>query len=505
LWRALLGGFVSPIFPDSKLPPSALLWRNKVKNSLNKTARWSTLALAMGFLGAVSVQSEAAINWPGGTGDTTTPSKSYKKGYKDGTNDCISKPKDCGVLLEDVVANPGWGEVEPNDHQSNATRLRLNRFYKGNSLDANDQDWYYVGATKPNQNLVISFLGDQANYTDTAGWIIQVRDKFGNILSSFDSTTSGPGNVYRNGDSPSDIVDPNEPVLAKTPLSDAKIILATLGNAGRYYVTVSPNANADGTQRAYHIAAMFSASDQLSPNPDTNFYNTETEDNDSFEQADLIQSNVHTFGVFGREIIKFFIPPAPAQYETKFFYQQCNELDPLTIPGGLANCECDIGNNPVTPDNPNIDTAPTLPGIQPGPLQPSDACESRVVQVPGTGTDSGQWVAAFDYDNDWFYYQSPGNEELRFELCKKETCSFNRVHLRVTYVNDSTVIINTPIKPGDTFDFGVAKKGAYYIELSPEPVDGPVVDPETGFHTVDDLTGPYNFILMGTKLPTNGS
>lgn len=477
-----------------------------MKNSLNKTARWSTLALALGFLGAVSVQSEAAINWPGGTGgDTTKPSKSYKKGYKDGTSDCIGKPKDCGVLLEDVVANPGWGEVEPNDHMENATRLRLNRFYKGNSLNDNDQDWYYVGATKPNQNLIISFLGDQASYTDTEGWVIQIRDKFGNILSSFDSVSTGSGNVYRNGDSPTDVVDPNEPVLAKTPLSDAKITLTTLGNAGRYYISVSPNEAATGAQRAYHIAAVFSASDQLSPNPDSNFYNTETENNDIIELADPIQSNVHYFGVFGRELIKTFIPPTPPEYETKYFYQGCSELSPLTMPIGLTDCECDITLNPVVPDNPNIDTDPNTPGIQPGALAPSDACESRVVQVPGTGTDSGNWIAGFDYDNDWFFYQSPGNEELVFELCKKETCAFKRVHLRITYLNDSSVIVNTPIKPGDTFNFGAAKQGKYYIELSPEPVDGPKVDPKTGQHTVDDLTGPYNFILRGTKLPTNGS
>ena len=476
-----------------------------MKNSLNKTARWSALVLAMGYLGAVSVQSEAAINWPGGEGDTTKKSKSYKKGYKDGTNECVGKPKDCGVLLEDVVANPGWGEVEPNNHMANATRLKLNRFYKGNSLDENDQDWYYVGATKPNQNLVISFLGDQANYTDTNGWLVEIKDKYGNVLASFDSASTGQGNVYRNGDDPNDAVDPNEPVLAKTPLSDAKIILATLGNSGRYFITVSPNEANEGQQRAYHIAAMFSASDQISPNPDTNFYNTETENNDSFELADPIQSNVHTFGVFGREIVKIYIPPTPPQYETKFFYQQCSELNPLTMPIGLDSCECDVGNNPVDPPNPNIDTDPNLPGIQPGDLQPADACEAKVVQVPGTGTDSGQWVAGFDYDNDWFYYQSPGNEELRLEMCSKETCDFSRVHLRVTYTNDSTVMVNTPIKPGDSFDFGVAQKGTYYIELSPEPVDGPVVDPDTGMHTVEDLTGPYNFVLRGTKLPTNGN
>ncbi|HID44274.1 MAG TPA: hypothetical protein EYP34_00775, partial [Chromatiaceae bacterium] len=140
-----------------------------MKNSLNKTARWSALVMAMGVTGLISTQSQAAINWPGGTGDPDKKSKTYKKGYKQGQQDCVKTPKDCKVLLEDVVANPGWGETEPNDHMAVADRLKLNRFYKGNSLDKFDQDWYFIGATKPNQNLVISFLGDQADYTNTEG------------------------------------------------------------------------------------------------------------------------------------------------------------------------------------------------------------------------------------------------------------------------------------------------------------------------------------------------
>ncbi|WP_419641840.1 hypothetical protein [Thiolapillus sp.] len=54
-------------YSGGKRPSSASLWRNKVKNSLNKTARWSALVMAMGVMGLISAQSQAAINWPGGT------------------------------------------------------------------------------------------------------------------------------------------------------------------------------------------------------------------------------------------------------------------------------------------------------------------------------------------------------------------------------------------------------------------------------------------------------
>lgn len=465
-----------------------------MKNSLNKTARWSALVVAMGVVGLMSAQSQAAINWPGGTGDPDKKSKQYKKGYKKGQKDCVNTPKDCEVLLEDVVANPGWGETEPNDHMAAADRLHLNRFYKGNSLDKFDQDWYFVGTSKPNQNLIINFLGDQADYTATEGWIVEVRDRNGNVIASFDSTTSGPGNVVRNGDNKEDVVDPNEPVLAKTPLSNAKIMLTTLGNAGRYYITVSSKEDA-GTELAYHIAAMISASDQISPNPDTNFFDTETEINDTQDAADPLRSNVHMFGTFGRKMVKWFTPAKPAEYELKYFYKLCNPMHVDTIPLGLDTCECDITSDPVVPENPN-----NVPN-----QTPSGACEARTVLVPGTGTDEGSWSHAYDYDNDWFKYRSEGNEQLHFEMCAKGNCDFARVHLRIIYVNNSVVLIDGPIQPGWSYDFGITEPGTYFFELSPEPVDGPQVDPDTGVHTVDDLTGPYNFLLRSTKLPPNGN
>ncbi|WP_293652478.1 hypothetical protein [Thiolapillus sp.] len=40
-----------------------------MKNSLKKTARWSALAVAMGIASIPAFQAQAAIYWPGGTGD----------------------------------------------------------------------------------------------------------------------------------------------------------------------------------------------------------------------------------------------------------------------------------------------------------------------------------------------------------------------------------------------------------------------------------------------------
>ncbi|WP_457673519.1 hypothetical protein [Thiolapillus sp.] len=445
-----------------------------MKNSLNKTARWSTLALAMGIMSAISMQGHAAINWPGGGGDSGDPdekSKDYKKGYKVAQADCVAAPKDCGVLLEDVVAMPGWGETEPNDFMDAADRLYLNRFYQGNSLDKFDRDWFYLATTKPNQNLIINFLGDKANYTETGGWLVKIHDRFGNVIAAFDSTTTGSGNVYRSGDDPEDSVDPQEPILAKTPLSDAHIMLTTLGSPGRYYISVESMEDA-GAERTYHIAAMISASDQISPNPDSNFHDTETEPNDLQDQADPLRSNVHMFGTFGRRWVRWYVPP---EDNVDWVWPGCDPAVISSLPPGQDDCSCDN----TTPGNICI-------------AQPRDEGQ-------------GKWEYAYDYDNDWFRYRSDGNEQLHFELCTKSTCDFSRVHVRIIYVNDAVVLLDGPVQPGWTFDIGAADPGTYFIELSPEPVDGPQVDPNSGIHTVDDLTGPYNFLLRSTKLPADGS
>ncbi|HIE55734.1 MAG TPA: hypothetical protein EYP90_11240 [Chromatiaceae bacterium] len=444
-------------------------------NSLTRTARGSVLAVTLGVMGALGLPAQAAITWPGASGDPDNPepSRDYRKGYNQGKKACADQPIDCEVMLEDVVANPGWGETEPNDHMAIADRLKPGVFYKGNTLDEADQDWYYLNTTQPNRNLVVSFMGDQADYTNTAGWLIHLHDPNGNVIATFDSLSSGEGNVFRYAD--------DLPVLPKTPKSLAKVFVHTLGNPGRYYLSVVSKEE-EGVQRAYHIAAMISDSNQLAPQPDSNFHDAETEVNDLQELADKLRSNVPMFGTFGRRLSPVVIPPSPPQFEIQYFYDNCDPMDIATIPPGLDSCECSDPLNPVS----------------------GYTCVAEQVKVPGTGNDRPTYVAAYEYDTDWFFYRSEGNEQLRFELCAKAPCDFARVHLRVLFINDSMVIVDTPIQPGQTFDFGVVQAGTYYFKLSPEPTDGPVVDPESGVHTVDDLTGPYNFMLRSTGLPTNG-
>lgn len=467
-----------------------------MKSSVKKKARLATLVTALGLAIAPAMQAQADIFWPGGNkADDKEKSKQYKKGFKDGQEDCRQAPRPCGVLIEDVVADAGYGETEPNDHIVNADGMVLGQFYHANSFDIYDEDWFSVVTDKPNMNLTLNFLGDPADYANTAGWIIEVRDIHGNIIAAFNSEADG-----NQGATPTPLDPTEEPAVPNSPLSNAKVTLVTLGNAGTYYISVTPflkesvgkNPPADGTWRAYSIAALLSDSGQTSPNPDTNFFDTETEPNDEQNLADPLRSNVHMFAVFDKTPVRQFIPPKPPEFEIKYFYKQCDPLDPSTIPAGLATCECDLTADPF-PINPNM--AP------PDNAAPGKACEAKEVLKPGTGDDSGKWIAAFNYEEDWFTYSSPGGEALSFQICAKGDCGFTIAHLRISHAGNVT-IYDGPVTPGFVYNMGAGLPGSYYFQFTPEATGK--IDAETGVFEVHDLSGPYNFLLRATGLKPGG-
>ncbi len=445
---------------------------------------WALVALCL-----TALPVRADINWLG-SGQDSNQSKKYESGYQQGKRDCRNEPIDCQVNLEDVVALQGWGETEPNDAPGQADYLKPGIFYAGNTLDGNDRDWFFVDTTESNTNLVVSFIGDQNNYTETDGWVIEIRDGLGNLLAAFDSGATGSGNVIR---SETDAV-----TLAKQPVTQARYVIHTLGNAGRYYIVVRSDDDGGGVGRAYHLAAMLTDSRLVAPNPDTNFHDVETEPNDDRFHADAVRSGVPMFGAFGRRMVKIEIPPSPPEYEVNYYYVGCDPLRVATIPAGLEDCACDLTNiDPTTGDiiPPNPNTASQ---------DPADACYAKTEQVDGTGNDTSTWQHAYDYDDDWFVFEAEASEQIRLELCTAGDCEFARVHVRVEKAGSGERLVEGPMAPGEVFTFGVAEGGRYYIGLYPEPVNGPQVDPDTGVVTVDDLTGPYNFTLVGTGLPPQG-
>ncbi|HIE55735.1 MAG TPA: hypothetical protein EYP90_11245, partial [Chromatiaceae bacterium] len=125
-----------------------------------KTLRRTTLALAMGLLAVPAQQAWSAIFWPGGGVGGNDKEADFQEGYDDGRQDCRTTPLDCGVEIERMVRDQGYGETEPNDHLYNADGLLPGLFHHANSRGQYNGDWYYVTSDRENQKLSIHFLGD---------------------------------------------------------------------------------------------------------------------------------------------------------------------------------------------------------------------------------------------------------------------------------------------------------------------------------------------------------
>jgi hypothetical protein len=454
--------------------------------------RWSSLTLAMGFAGFSAQQAQAAIHWPGGGSDGNDKETDFKKGYNDGQKDCQTAPLECGVKLSDMIRNLGYGETEPNDHIINADGLLLGQFYHANSFDQFDEDWYYITTDRKNQKLTVYFLGDSGRYANTAGWLIQVRDLKGNIIASFDSTVSGGAGTEGDGNT--------------SPIDLAKIAEVTLGKIGSYYISVKSQDDG-GTRRGYHIGATLKNTGQVTAIEEENRFDTETEPNDENRDADVLRANVAMVGVFDRTLIKYVWVTTPTEIEYKYFYKGCDESDPATLPPGQTDCACDITKDPLATPNPNP------PFVLPDPV-PDDycqanpdedacdrveACEAKAFTTPAETEKRG----IFHYDKDVYVYHSEGDEQLRVQICTRTECEFDRVHLQITKDGSSNVLLEGPIGPDQVIDLGAALPGDYYFVLSPEEVG---IDPETGEPEVEDLVGPYDILLMSTKLsPTGGT
>ncbi len=464
---------------------SIVMEKSKVKNSLKKTARWSALAVAMGIMSVSGFQAQAAIFWPGATGDTNKVTD-YQEGYDTAQQDCRYAPQPCGVKLYPMTKEQGYGETEPNDHILNADGLLLGQFYHGNTLGAFDEDWYHVVTDKPSQKLTVYFLADAGNFTDTAGWIIQVRDLNGNIIAAFDTTAGsggGSGGEEEDAGIPGDVTPD---VADASPVDSAKITEVTLGKVGTYYISVKSNEEA-GQLRGYNIAATLENTGQVTANPDENRFDTETEPNDDKANADPLRSNVAMVGVFDRTLIKRIEVETPAKTEYIYLYEGCDATVPATVPAGQTDCTCDITNNPVVPANQNTVGQ-----------SPAEACYAEPKITPA----ETKYVGIFDYDTDTYVYHSEGNEQLRIQICTRTDCQFDKVHLRVNKDNTGIVLMEGPVVPGQVIDLGAALQGDYYFEFTAEE-EGVVSD--TGDSEVSELIGPYDILLMSTKMSPHGN
>lgn len=357
---------------------------------------------------------------------------------------CIDGVSPCGIGLSSVLTGAQFGETEPNDHIVAADALVPEHSYWGQSMALTDQDWFYLVTNEPNQVLTLNFTVPERVLLDSTrlsqGWLIQVRDAAGNIHAQFDTRFAM--------DDPA-TSDRNESKEIAYPVF--------LGLVGTYYVVVQPRiADASGNLLTdinsasldtasvlfspYNIAAFLEYSLLDSPPLEVNFFDAETEPNDTSPTADPITSTTTMYGMLHANLVG-------------------NEQD-------------------------------------------------------GWGLQTEQ---------DWFWYNSPGNETAVLAFCQHEDCDLGAGRdwrLTVLY-QDGTVMTSFRTDNTNFVRFGLDAPGVYFLQIvSALKVDseGRLVDkecidwsePATSTDEAQCLryaqvamvtTRQYNFTWFGTRLP----
>ncbi len=196
---------------------------------------------------------------------------SYSEAWTQATTNCQTDPSSCSITVDTVLTSGGYGETEPNDNMASADPLIGDVKFLGQTYGLEDQDWYYLVTSEPNQLLTVFFSvpGDAQN--TGSGWVVEVRNGSGNLYATF---TANP-------QAGEEIVYP-----------------VTLGLVGTYYIVVKP-AGDTGTppNDPYALAAILRASDLTNPPLDAKFFDAEVEPNDRYTQATPISSSVTMYGL----------------------------------------------------------------------------------------------------------------------------------------------------------------------------------------------------------------
>jgi len=182
---------------------------------------------------------------------------------------CQTDPAACGISLGACLAAPTYGETEPNDNIVTADPLLLDTKFWGQAYGIDDQDWYFVVTTEPNQNLTLNFSVPTGT---VSGWEISIRDAAGNVFARFDAG-GVPGSTSAQGDISYRV---------------------TLGLVGTYYITLRPTSL---NYEPYNIAALLQSTPLETQNYIVGFYDSEIEPNNLPSLANPLATGVAMFGV----------------------------------------------------------------------------------------------------------------------------------------------------------------------------------------------------------------
>lgn len=327
--------------------------------------------------------------------------------------ECAADPASCGVTLSSFLDSTGFGETEPNNHVMGADPMEFGVEYVGQLYSPEDEDWFYITTTEPNQILTVNF--NVPGLEDITGWNISVRDSGGNIFSEVNSGFDG---------------------VPET------LLQTVLSHAGTYYVAVRPLNQDDQITHLpydYYLAAFLGASQVTTEPIDVNFFDAEVEPNDSRAEA-----------------------------------------NPLTFASPLAS---------------NV----TMEGLISGPL------------IFGS--------TGFNFEEDWFVYETEGNEILSIEFCTRRDCEGS--HWQVTmYDENGLMLLTGRTDMEQNYYLGIRNPGRYFVQVGVAPAlaeegggaqyvcsidpamplkDCP--DPSERTLLVEPPWHQYNFTVTSTKLP----
>ncbi|MCF8002602.1 MAG: hypothetical protein K9L32_00075 [Chromatiaceae bacterium] len=237
----------------------------------------------------------------------------FAEGFDAGTAACLADPISCGVTIGAAIPPAEAGETEPNNNLFTADPLILGSKFWGQSYAANDQDWFFLITSAPNQTLILSFSVPDGPID---GWAVSVRDAGGNVLARFETGALG-GNgpdtpAEEDPDAPAEGEDAEEDTITvdagadDTEAADITYRM-TLGLAGTYYVVIEPTTL---SFYSYNLAAVLQQSPLTSGQPIAGFFDTEVEPNDRLETATPIASTVPMYGVINLSFVPGTVVPS---------------------------------------------------------------------------------------------------------------------------------------------------------------------------------------------------
>ena len=243
--------------------------------------------VAAGGVDACASERSDAFNQGVATGQVTGYDQGFSAGTANGIQQCQQDPTVYGITLGMVLEQGGYGETEPNDAMVSANALVGGVPFIGQSYALDDEDWYYLVTTNPNQILTIDFSvpGRDAASDNVSGWTVEVTNSAGSPYASFttDYVTGNP-----NGD-------------------DEIEYPITLGLVGTYYVRVRPFGDTL-SYYPYRLAVVLTDSDLSSLPVAVNFFDAEVEPNDTYTQANPLASGVTMYGLINLRFDNVVVP-----------------------------------------------------------------------------------------------------------------------------------------------------------------------------------------------------